>query len=228
MEEPKTESFESFIKSFFYGERTDLSFKFLPELKAEAPDYLQELFQVLVDGVDDTDTAPIKEKIIQGQTQAFAHPDKFDYDHGPFQSLDQPPSKLNFSLITSSGHFIKGDDPKPFGVEDMTQEEAVKRVMEFVRELPKLSEIPFDTPADQLCVRHGGYDIRAAVKDNEVCLPLKGMATLKAQGRIGNLTPQAFSFMGACSQKRLTKKVLPGWVKDFKEKGVEAVILVPV
>ncbi|MCG8563915.1 MAG: hypothetical protein MI747_02430 [Desulfobacterales bacterium] len=222
------ESFESFVKSFFYGSRSDLSFKFLAELGDDADTFIVELFRTLVDGVDDGRVDGIKEQIIQGQVQAFAHPEKFAYDSGPFLQPKSTPENLTFSLITSSGHFVTGDDPKPLGVENMTQEEAEKRVMEFVRELPQLSEIPFETPKSELCVRHGGYDIRAAAKDNEVCLPLAGMRALADQEKIGRLTPNAYSFMGACSQKRLTKKVLPGWVEEFKNRGVDAVVLVPV
>ena len=226
--EEQNESFESFANSFFYGSRSDLSFKFLKDLGGEGAEYLARLFRVLVDGVDDGDVSGIKEAVIQGQVQAFSRPEKFDYDTGPFHPLAAGTENLTLSLITSSGHFVSGDDPKPFGEENMTQEEAERRVMEFVRELPKLSEIPFDTPLENLCVRHGGYDIRAALKDPEVCLPLKAMKTALAAGRIGELTRSAYSFMGACSQKRLNLKVLPGWVEEFKNRGVDAVVLVPV
>ncbi|MGO1469365.1 MULTISPECIES: hypothetical protein [Bacillota] len=46
----------------------------------------------------------------------------------------------------------------------MTQQEAINRIGEFIKEKPTLSFIPKDTPVDKLYVRHGGYDISELVK----------------------------------------------------------------
>jgi hypothetical protein len=39
------------------------------------------------------------------------------------------------AVLSSSGHFIEGDDPKPFGVVDMSQEEAIDRIGDFSKHL---------------------------------------------------------------------------------------------
>jgi len=110
----------------------------------------------------------------------------------------------------------------------MSQGEAVRRVFDFLMEEPQLSEIPFDSNPKDLTVRHGGYDIRAALKDPNVSFPYQRMVNLKDQGLFAELTSNAFSFVGACSQKRLLKKTLPDWINKFVDLGIDAVVLVPV
>ena len=65
----------------------------------------------------------------------------------PFTVLEKPLSEVRLALMASSGHFVDGDDPNPFGCEKMTQEAAQQRVMDFLKAEPVLSEIPMDTPA---------------------------------------------------------------------------------
>lgn len=227
--EEKPESFESFIKSFFYGKRSDLSFKFLSDLTLEdASAFIQKLFKETIDSLDDGDFSRVKQRILQGQIQGYKEQKNFEYDQGPFHPLKKPVSALKLSLLTSSGHFLKGYDPMPLGVKNMSQEEAERRVFDFLKEEPQLSDIPFDSLPEDLMVRHGGYDIRAAAKDPNVSFPYQRMAALKDQGVFKDLTPSAYSFAGTCSQKKLLKKTLPVWVKKFIEQETDAAVLVPV
>lgn len=230
MEDSQTkESFEDFIKSFFYGSRSDLSFKFLSDLSERtASTFIADLFQDAIDAIDDNDLGRIKQRILQGQMMGYKEQKNFDYDDGPFQALDQPVSSMKLTLITSSGHFLKDQDPKPLGVENMTQQEAEKRVFDFLKEEPQLSKITFSSRPDQIKIRHGGYDIRAAAKDPNVSFPYQAMNILDQEGMIGNLTGSGYSFVGACSQKRLLKKTLPRWIEKFKKEEVQAAVLVPV
>ena len=224
-----TESFRDFTKSFFYGSRSDLSFKFLSDLTPEdAALFIQNLFADIIDTLDDRDMEPLKKRLLQGQIQGYKAQKNFEYDDGPFHRIEKPLSALKLSLLTSSGHFLKADDPKPFGVENMTQADAERRVMDFLKGAPQLSRIPFDSKPSELMVRHGGYDIRAAAKDPNVAFPYQPMTTLKDQGVFADLTTCAYSFVGVCSQKKLMTKILPGWVSQFLELGVDAVVLVPV
>jgi hypothetical protein len=131
-------------------------------------------------------------------------------------------------LVTSSGHFVEGQDPEPFGVKGMTSEEASARIVDFFRVEPELSVIPMDTPMENLHVLHGGYDIRSAQADPNVVLPLERLRELSDEGVIGELSPQAFSFIGTTSQRRLLKLVGSEWVERIQGQGVDGVILVPV
>ena len=66
-------------------------------------------------------------------------------------------------------------------------------------------------------MRHGGYDVTGAVADPNVAFPLELLRRLTAEGHIGKLAPEAYSFVGACSQTRLLKRSGPLWVKRFQE-----------
>lgn len=231
MNQTQKETFEDFIKSFFYGSRSDLSFKFMSDFsEVQASDFLRDLFRTLINAVDDDDLASVKQRIMDGQARAYGggHLKGFTYDEGPFAGLSTPLSEATLSLLTSSGHFVEGEDPRPLGVSDMTQTEAETRIMEFIKEPPVLSAIPFDTDTDRLRVRHGGYDIRGAKKDPNVAFPVDRLKELLAEGVFKALTPEAFSFVGACSQKRLLKETLPEWTDTMTAREPDAVVLVPV
>ena len=222
------ETFEQFRKSFSYGSRNDLSFKFLANLAdSDAAKFIQGLLQKLGDAYDNGDLGRIWEHVVEGQVQGYSSKVEWTYPEGPFQPLKRPLSQCRLVLLTSSGHFVEGDDPQPLGVKNMTQEEAVQRVKEFLKEEPKLSAIPIDTPRERLRVRHGGYDIRGALRDPNVVFPLERLREMEKEGRIGELAPQAYSFVGACAQLRLLKEAGPQWVALLKQQSVDAAILVP-
>ncbi len=223
-----TETLSEFKNSFYYGSRTDLSFKFLAIFSdEETAVFIQDLFLKTVDAMDDGDWTRVSEHIMAGQTAAYNKIGNYVYDEGPFVPLAKPLSELKLGLLTSSGHFIAGDDPQPFGLENMSQEEAMARITQFLREAPHLSAIPMDTPAEKLRVRHGGYDIRGAQVDNEVVLPLKMLQGVAAGGKIGELHHEAYSFVGACAQTPLIKKTAPQWAAQLQAQKIDALLLVP-
>ena len=223
-----SETFEQFKNSFSYGSRNNLSFKFLKWLpEDEAANWFQELLQILIDAHDSGDYSPVAEHIYAAQVKVYTPEGKWTYDEGPFTPMEKPLSESRMSLISSSGFFVQGQDPKPFGVEAMTQEEAAARINEFLKVAPELTSIPFDTPQERLQVRHGGYDIRAAQADSNVVFPIHLLAEMDRSGVIGSLTPNAYSFVGAMSQIRLLNQVGPQWVSMLQDQEVDAVLLVP-
>jgi hypothetical protein len=123
---------------------------------------------------------------------------------------------------------VAGHDPEPFGVKEMTQEEAITRIGDFLKAAPDLSPIPFDTPEDELRVRHAGYDIRGVQADPAVALPLVPLRELQQEGTIGSLTDAAYSFVGATAQTRLLTQNGPEWVEMLRQQDVDAALLVPV
>ncbi len=227
------ESFEEFKNSFSYGSRTDLSFKFLKALPPEkAAEFLRLLLVEVGHTFDDGDLGRIHQLVYEWQVEGYApKPDvtpAFVYDDGPFASLERPLSESRVGLLTSSGHFVDGEDPQPFGVEDMTQEEATERIDDFLRTTPELTEIHRDTHADELRVRHGGYDIRSAEHDHNVTLPRDALVEAEMDGVIGEFADTMFSFVGAAAQGRLRRDALPGWVERLKDERIDALLLVPV
>jgi hypothetical protein len=226
---PVGESFEAFKNSFSYGSRSDLNFKFLKHLsEGDAARFIQMLFWKLGETIDDGEVERLVAHIIDAQAQAYSGPARFVYDSGPFTPVTRPVAQLRLALLTSSGHFVEGDDPRPFGVENMTQAEAEARIDDFLKEAPRLSEIPLDTEAARLRVRHGGYDIRGALADPNVNFPIGRLRELLAEGRLNQLHPTAYSFTGACAQTPLLTHTGPEWVRRFQGQGIEAAVLVPV
>lgn len=224
-----SETFASFKDSFSYGSRSDMNFKFfkqLPEDKAAA--FLQRLLGAISVACDRGDIQGVDAIVRQGQAEAYAVQRGYDYDEGPFHVLQKPVARSKLALLTSSGHYVEGCDPRPLGVADMTQQEAERRVFEFLKAEPQLSEIPLNVSMERLRVRHGGYDIRGAQADPNVNFPLQRLQELRQEGHIGDLLPTAYSFVGACSQTKLLKNDGPRWAVKLKDQGVEAVLLVPV
>ena len=223
------ETFESFKNSFSYGSRNDLNFKFLRGIPDDqAATFFQELLWELADAFNDGDYERLYKHVYEWQRRGYAGAGKWQYDQGCFTPLQKPISENKLTILASSGHFVAGDDPQPFSVENMTQEEAILRINDFIKSTPKLSAIPVDTPVEQLCVRHGGYDIRGALADPNVALPIERLRDLASEGVIGELAQHVYSFVGATSQLKLTKEAGPAWVGILQEQQVEAAVLIPL
>lgn len=226
---PHEESFAEFKNSFAYGSRSDLNFKFLKNLSdADAARFFQDLLYRLSDTFDDGDLGRLLDHVFAWQARAYAGPSRWTYADGPFTSLRKPLAACRVTLFTSSGHFVEGDDPEPFGVKNMSQEEAMARIDDFLKVEPVLSVIPTDTPVEKLRVRHGGYDIRSAQTDPNVAFPLERLRELAQEGRIGELAANAYSFVGACAQTLLLKHAGPKWVEQLRAQEIDAAVLVPV
>lgn len=223
------ESFAEFKDSFSYSSRTDLSFKFLAQLsEQEAADFFQQLIEKLGITFDDGDVSRLIEHVVDAQIQAYDSQPTFVYEDGPFSHLKKPLREMRIGLLTSTGHFVEGDDPEPFGVKGMSQTEATERIQDFLKAAPTLSKIPLNIDASQLKVRHGGYDIRGVMADRNVALPLDHMRELETDDIIGTAISPAYSFMGAAAQRRLLKESIPRWVEEFQKQNIEGTVLVPV
>lgn len=225
------ETFEDFKNSFSYGSRSDLSFKFLKSLEPEeAAEFIGHLLREVGDLYDDPGSERLIDLVYEWQVKAYQpRPGArrtFVYDDRPFRELVHPLGETTVALVTSSGHYI-ADDPPSHDPEDMTQEEAISKINEFMRRPPQLSEIPVDSPFGDLRVRHPGYDVRSSRRDSEVTLPLSALRDAEQEGRIGRLSSTAYSFIGACSQGRLNHEV-GGWIERWRSAGAQALFLVPV
>ena len=157
-------------------------------------------------------------------------PEEFSHRHTdtPWAAMTKPLSESRVALMTSSGHFVDGDDPKPLGIENMTQVEAEDRIKDMIKEPPSLSVIPSNTPFEKIRVRHGGYPVEGAVADPQVVLPLRIMESLDAAGVIGEFAQDAYSFVGAAAQGPIKKRIGPEWAEMLRDAGVDAVLLVPI
>ncbi len=225
-------SFEEFKSSFSYGSRSDLSFKFLKHLSdSDAAEFFRQILNEVGDAYDTGDLDRLINVAYEAQVIGYApdpdEPYHYTYDDRPFSPLRKPLAESRLGLLTSSGHFVAGDDPEPFGAPDMSQQEAHDRIQEFLREAAVLSGIPRDTAKEDLVVRHGGYDTRSAMRDPNVTFPRDRLVELEQSGRIGELAATLYSFPGATAQGRV-KRSAKEWAAQLAADEVDVLLLVPV
>lgn len=231
MAEERKETFEEFRQSLNYGTRTDLLFKVLGGRNlsdGDVEEFFRGLLETLGDAFDTGDYEAVREYCfhwqVKGYTPREGTPPQFQYDTAPWTPLAKPLNQVRLVLISTGGVFVEGHDP--LGPSGPTQQEAVLRIQEFLRGDPALATIPRDTPAQLLRVRHPGYDIRGALRDHNVVFPIDHLKALEAEGVIGELADEAYSFVGATSQIRLLKEFAPRWAEHLKQQGVDAALLV--
>ncbi len=226
------ESLEEFKNSFSYGERSNLNFKFLKSLdEADAAEVVRRVLEEAGHLLDHGDPGPLVDLVTGAQRDAYrtrALQDRYHYLDSPFTAPARPVAESVVALLTSSGHFVDGRDPRPFGIEDMTQEEAERRIDEFLKAAPDLSTVPVATPPEATRVRHGGYDIGGVLVDRNVAFPIDRLRELADEGLIGDLHPDAYSFVGAAAQGRILRHAAPAWADMLAEGGVDVALLVPV
>jgi len=226
------ESLEEFAQSLSYGKRSDLSFKFLSRFDAAGVgDAVAAMLSEIGSLFDTGDPGALIDLAIELQRAGYhSRPvnERYRYDDSAFTRLERPVAESKVALLTSSGHFVAGDDPQPLGIDSMTQVEAEARISEFLKESPTLSEIPVDSASEMVEVRHGGYDTRGSVADHNVSLPIHRLRELERDGVIGSLHSTAYSFVGACAQTPLKKQKGPEWADRLKATGSDVVLLVPV
>jgi hypothetical protein len=206
-----------------------MNFKFLKNLSNEdAGEFFKQLLQKLGESFDDGQLDCLHQFLIEWQMRGYAARGSYAYDDAPFTPLQKSIAQSRLLLLTSSGHFADGHDPEPFGIKNMTQQHAEDLIHDFLKAEPTLSAIPIDTPRSHLRVRHGGYDIHGAQTDPNIVFPLERLRELQKEGMIGALVEDAYSFIGATAQTRLLKHSGPEWVRLFKQKQVDAALLVRI
>ncbi len=217
-------TFESFRRSFHYGDHADMQFKFLAKLSDEAAgDALARVLAALGEAVDTGDLGPVRDAVYAAQVEAYAGADSPTVPDAPFTPVDQDLPSLRLALISAGGVFRVGDDP--MGLDGPTQEEAPALIKDFLRGTPVLSRIPRDTPGSELTARHPGYDARTAQRDPGTVFPLAVLRDLEREGRV-RLAEHHYAFTGATSLVRLREKVAPAWVERFRAEQVDVCLLV--
>ncbi|MBK9178674.1 MAG: hypothetical protein IPM45_03700 [Acidimicrobiales bacterium] len=89
--------------------------------------------------------------------------------------------------------------------------------------------IATDTPTAELRATHFAYDLRDARSDINVVFPIDTLRDLAADGEIGALAPEAYTFMGGIySSRRVREELAPELRDRLLGAGVDVVLLVPV
>ena len=89
--------------------------------------------------------------------------------------------------------------------------------------------IDTSTPPDELRVTHFAYDLKDAREDPNVVFPLEPLRKLVAEGCLGSLTSQAFTFMGGIySARKVREELAPELVAQVRDQRADLALLVPV
>lgn len=224
MNESQSETLAGFKESFWYGSRNDLHFKFLAKLSDEnAGEFFRQLLEALGDAFDTAEYDRVRRLVWDWQVRAYEDHEavNFRYPDGPFAPAPSL-SDATVALMSAGGVYVEGEDPT--GGE--TQEQAVARIGEYLREPPTLVSIPRDVSPRDLRVRHPGYDVRGAERDINCVFPIRALNELARDGVIGEINRRHYSFVGAASQLRLRNEIAPSWGEKLRADGVDVCLLV--
>ena len=136
----------------------------------------------------------------------------------PWTPLKKPLAQTRFALLTSAGISLKSDTP--FDMERERKEPAWGD--------PTAREIPKTTTEKEIDVNHLHINTDYIKQDMNVMLPLQRFQEFEADGIIGSLTPNCYSYYGfQLDPKVLLEETMPKVSAKMLKEGVEAVFLTP-
>jgi len=133
------------------------------------------------------------------------------HEDAPHTPLPRPLSECTLAVVTSAGLHRRGDEP--FGRED-----------------PSYRVIPSSLGAADVLQSHSSlaFDKTAFIRDINVVFPLDRVRELVADGRVGRLGPNHYSFMGALPDVGRVRDVTAAEVgRLLLDEHVEVVLLTP-
>jgi D-proline reductase (dithiol) PrdB len=129
----------------------------------------------------------------------------------PFAPLSKPLTRCRVGLIASGGIYAKGQ--VAFHFKDDTSYREISRDVEY----------------QDLRVTHFAYDLTDARADPNVVFPLQTLLDIAREGRVGEVGPRAFTFMGGIySARRVREELAPPLADHLQQDEVDLAILVPV
>ena len=129
----------------------------------------------------------------------------------PWTLPKKPLSESRLGLVASGGIYVAGQIAFHFK-DDTTYR-----------------RIPRDTPTRDLRATHFAYDLKGARSDPNVVFPIDVLRELVEEGVLGELAPQALTFMGGIySSRRVRDELAPAMTADLLAQEVDLALLVPV
>ena len=123
-------------------------------------------------------------------------------------------SKSRLVFITTSGAYLK-DSQAAYDAENALGDYTLRM-------------FPVDTPLNKLAFAHTHYNHKYVDSDAQVLVPLKHLADMVSEGKIGELAPQVIAFSGYMPDvSRVLDEVIPQVVGMAKEQQADAALLVP-
>jgi len=129
----------------------------------------------------------------------------------PFVPLIKPLSECRLGLVSSGGIYQAG------------------QVAFHYKDDISLRVINTADAVSSLRATHFAYDLTDARDDPNVVMPLQALKALEHNGELGELAPNAYTFMGGIySARKVREKIAPELATRFKRDEVDVVLLVPV
>ena len=138
-----------------------------------------------------------------------------EHDDTPWTPMAKPLSESKLALVTTAGLHVRGD--KPF-ISDHKNGDTSFRV------------IPRSAGAADIIQSHTslGFDHTGIYRDINVTFPIDRLPELVDQRKIGSLSDNYYSFMGALRDVTgIIENSGPEVARRLKDEGVEVVLLTP-
>lgn len=131
-------------------------------------------------------------------------------DDPPFESVSKPLAGVRIGLIASGGIYREGQIAFHF------RDDYSYRV------------ISSDTEMSALRATHFAYDVTDARTDPNVVFPLETLRAEVREGGIGEIGPNAYTFMGGIYSVRKVRDILaPALAERMEDDAVDVAMLVP-
>ena len=131
-------------------------------------------------------------------------------DDPPFARVSKPIAESRIGLIASGGIYRKG------------------QIAFHYRDDISYRVIPRNTETSELRATHFAYDVTDARADPNVVFPLETLRAAAREGGIGEVAPNAYTFMGGIYSTRKVRGILaPALGERMEDDAVDAVVLVP-
>jgi len=138
-----------------------------------------------------------------------------EHDDTPWTPMAKPLSESKVALVTTAGLHVKGD--KPFIAAKQGGDTSFR-------------VIPRGTIANDILQSHTsiGFDHTGIYRDLNITFPVDRLQELVEQAKIGSLSDNYYSFMGALRDVTgIVKDSGPEVARRLKAEGVEVVLLTP-
>ncbi len=130
----------------------------------------------------------------------------------PFNPMRVPLADARVAFVTTAGAHL-GDQP-PFDL-GKTGDASFRA-------------FPSNTPLEDLALTHSGYDTWLASDDKNTVVPLEHLRHAEATGKIGQMAPTIYSFMGyMANTDPLMQESGPDMARRLLDDQVDLVLLAP-
>ena len=138
-----------------------------------------------------------------------------EYEDTPWTPMANPLSESKLGLVTTAGLHVRGD--KPF-IPNQPGGDTSYRV------------IPRNTHVQDIVQSHAsiGFDHTGIYRDINVTFPMERLSELESKGKIGSLSDNYYSYMGALRDVTgIIENTGPEVAQRLRSAGVEVVLLTP-